>query len=139
MLPEYLRVSVDAIDRRHEEFYTLFEQLRASTERDFITCFETLIAHTRSHFAEEEADMQRCGYPNRIEHTLEHMKALDEMDYFLGKAKGGRAVFARAYCAERLGDWFRNHLLNMDSDLARVILLHSPMEGTVTPSARPRA
>ena len=123
LLPETLRVGVDTIDRRHEEFYDLYQHLKTAPDTEFVTRFEAVIHHTRTHFAEEEADMEGIDYPNSAEHRAEHQKALEEMDYFLQKAKSGRMVFAKAYAAERLGDWFRNHLLNMDSDLARVMKL----------------
>lgn len=120
-LPDTLRVGVASIDRRHEEFYALFDQLKTAPDAEFIPRFEAVIDHTRIHFAEEEADMEPIDYPNRAEHKAEHQKALEEMDYFLQKAKAGRMMFAKAYARDRLGDWFRNHLLNMDSDLARVM------------------
>lgn len=123
MLPENLRVGVEQIDSRHEEFYALYDTLKAASDAEFLTCFESVIDHTRNHFAEEERDMEGLEYPNKAEHRAEHQKALEEMGYFYEKAKNGRAVFAKAYVKDRLGDWFRNHLLNMDSDLARVMKL----------------
>jgi len=122
-LPEALKVGVDSIDQRHEEFYVLYDTLKNSTDSDFLEAFNAVILHTQGHFAEEEADMERIVYPNKSEHKQEHQKALDEMNYFREKASSGKLMFAKAYVKDRLGDWFRNHLLNMDSDLARVITL----------------
>jgi len=122
-LPEALKVGVDSIDQRHEEFYVLYDTLKNSTDSDFLEAFNAVILHTQGHFAEEEADMERIVYPNKSEHKQEHQKALDEMNYFREKASSGKLMFAKAYVKDRLGDWFRNHLLNMDSDLARVIIL----------------
>lgn len=120
-LPDSLKVGVETIDSRHEEFWERFERLKGVSDTEFVGRFEELIEHTLSHFAEEESEMEDIDYPNRSEHKGEHRKALEEMDYFFQKAKGGRMVFARGYVKDRLGDWFRNHLLNMDSDLARVM------------------
>lgn len=122
-LPEALKVGVDSIDQRHEEFYVLYDTLKNATDSDFLEAFNAVILHTQGHFAEEEADMERVVYPNKSEHKQEHQKALDEMNYFREKASSGKLMFAKAYVKDRLGDWFRNHLLNMDSDLARVITL----------------
>ena len=122
-LPEALKVGVDSIDQRHEEFYVLYDTLKNSTDSDFLEAFNAVILHTQGHFAEEVADMERVVYPNKSEHKQEHQKALDEMNYFREKASSGKLMFAKAYVKDRLGDWFRNHLLNMDSDLARVITL----------------
>lgn len=120
-LPDALKVGVDAIDQRHEEFYTLFEALKCADDSEFLKAFDAVILHTQGHFSEEESDMEKIVYPNKAEHIQEHKKALEEMNYFKEKAASGRLMFAKAYVKDRLGDWFRNHLLNMDSDLARVI------------------
>jgi len=119
--PDNLRVGVTSIDSRHEEFWSLFEKLKASNDAEFLAVFEKLVAHTKEHFAEEEADMESREYPNKYEHQQEHQKALDEMGYFMDKAKSGKLFFAKAYANDRLMDWFGQHLLNMDSDLARVL------------------
>jgi hemerythrin-like metal-binding protein len=122
-LPDALKVGVDSIDKRHEEFYDLYETLKHASDSEFLDAFDTVILHTKAHFAEEEADMELIIYPNKTEHKQEHQKALDEMNYFREKVSSGKLMFAKAYVKDRLGDWFRNHLLNMDSDLARVITL----------------
>ncbi len=120
-LPDSLRVGVESIDARHEEFWHLYERLKACADSDFVDIFERLITHTVEHFAEEEADMAGINYPNKYEHEQEHRKALEEIAYFMDKAKSGKLFFAKSYVAQRLGNWFRTHLLNMDSDLARVM------------------
>jgi len=120
-LPNELRVGLESIDARHEEFWALFEKLKVASDAEFIALFEEVVEHTKAHFAQEEADME--GYANKYEHEQEHQKALEEMWYFMDKAKNGKLFFAKAYVKDRLGDWFRTHLLNMDSDLARVIRL----------------
>lgn len=122
-LPQDLRVGMGSIDARHEEFWELFLALKSAKDSEFIGVFERLIAHTAQHFAEEEADMDAIEYPNNREHKAEHKKALEEMGYFMDKAKNGKLFFAKAYANDRLGDWFRSHLLNMDSDLARALRL----------------
>ncbi len=120
-LPDNLKVGIDSIDQRHEEFYTLFEVLKKAGDSEFLEAFDAVILHTQGHFSEEEADMEKIVYPNKAEHIQEHKKALEEMNYFREKASSGKLMFAKAYAKDRLEDWFRNHLLNMDSDLARVI------------------
>ena len=124
-LPDNLKVGVESIDSRHTEFWDLYLALKASGKDDFIDLFESIIEHTKTHFAEEEADMGTIVYASRREHEQEHEKALEEMNYFLEKAKGNKIMFARAYVNERLESWFRQHLLNMDSDLARAMNLNS--------------
>jgi hemerythrin-like metal-binding protein len=120
-LPDNLKVGVASIDTRHTEFWDLYIALKTSGNETFLNAFETIIEHSKNHFSEEEADMQKIVYANQREHEQEHAKALEEMNYFYEKAKANKIMFAKAYVNERLENWFRQHLLNMDSDLARAI------------------
>lgn len=122
-LPDHLSVHFPLIDQRHAEFWELYTRLKNAQAEEFLHCFQEMIAQTRIHFAEEEADMLTTLYPNIKEHCQEHQKALEEMTYFYNKAKDGKKIFAVAYVNDRLEDWFKTHLLNMDSDLARVLKL----------------
>lgn len=119
--PDNLKVGISTIDIRHIEFWELYSALKKSTNETFVDAFERMIEHTKNHFAEEEADMRQIVYANLREHEQEHAKALEEMNYFYEKARSHKTVFARAYVNDRLENWFRQHLLNMDSDLARAI------------------
>jgi hemerythrin len=125
-LPDWARVGVEAIDKRHDEFCEIASRLKsATTDSGFLEIFEELYAHTASHFKAEEDDMDRMKYANSYEHKKEHEKALAELDYFLDKTKNGKIFFARAFAKDRLNDWFKTHVLNMDSDLARAMRLNS--------------
>ncbi len=123
-LPEWARVGVLAIDERHDEFCEIAARLKAAKSDDeFLEVFCELYSHTVSHFKAEEDDMDGMEYPNSYEHKKEHEKALAELDYFLDKTKNGKIFFARAFAKDRLDDWFKTHVLNMDSDLARAMKL----------------
>jgi hemerythrin len=120
MLPEWAKVGLTVIDDRHEGFWRLLEQLKG--EKDdaiFVRLFEEMVADTALHFDAEEADMRAISSQNLHEHASEHKKALEEMGYFYAKAKNGMVFFARNYVNDRAENWFRQHLLNMDNDLAR--------------------
>ena len=123
-LPNWAMVGVEAIDKRHDEFCEIASRLKSATvDNEFLEVFEELYAHTVSHFKAEEDDMDKMEYANGYEHKKEHEKALAELDYFLDKTKTGKIFFARAFAKERLDDWFKTHVLNMDSDLARAMKL----------------
>jgi hemerythrin-like metal-binding protein len=117
MFPDSLKVGLGIIDDRHEEFWQLLEMLKAEKNDEvFMLMFSRLIEHTKEHF---EADMLRINSSNLYEHKVEHKKALEEMDYFYSKGQKGLMPFAKNYINDRAENWFRQHLLNMDSDLAR--------------------
>ena len=120
MLPDSLKVGLAIIDDRHEEFWHLLELLKnEKNDEVFVIIFARMIEHTKEHFDAEEADMLTIDSSNLHEHQSEHKKALEEMDYFYTKATRGLMPFARNYVNDRAENWFRQHLLNMDSDLAR--------------------
>lgn len=120
-LPDSLKVGIESIDTRHSEFWELYIAVKKAPNETFVDAFERMIEHTKNHFAEEEAHMKQIIYANLHEHEQEHAKALEEMNYFFEKAKSNKSIFARAYVNDRLEHWFRQHLLNMDSDLARAV------------------
>lgn len=119
------KLGVESMDKRHEEFLDMVKELQQnSDDTQIVTLFLQLIEHTRIHFAEEEETMKKIAHANLFEHTKEHEKALQQMSYFLEKANEGKLFFTKAYIRDGLYDWFRKHVLNMDSDLARDIKIH---------------
>ncbi|MCB1791284.1 MAG: hemerythrin family protein [Gammaproteobacteria bacterium] len=121
-LAEDQRLGVASMDDTHEEFLSLYEHLRQADNAAFPQLFRLMCEHTRAHFAAEEALMKATDFPALAEHTADHMRVLGELDRFLSRAQGGRQQLARAWINEQLPEWFRAHLLNMDSALAAHIV-----------------
>lgn len=111
-------LGIDDMDRTHREFIELLVNAKAADKSLFPTRFRELRDHTREHFAHEERLMRECGFPAVAEHTSEHQRVLGEMDRFLARAEAGTAALARAWLNEQVPEWFRGHLLSMDSALA---------------------
>jgi len=124
ILPEWAVLGVDIMDERHNEFWGFSQKLKTATDDAiFLSLFRELYLHTKAHFEAEESDMGMILYQNEHEHKIEHRKAIEELEYFMEKAKTNKIAFAKSFVKERLDDWFRSHLLNMDSDLARAMKL----------------
>ena len=113
-----LCLQLPVMDARHEEFFTLYQKLAAASGPGLQTLFKEAVEHTREHFAEEERIMEETGFPSAGEHREEHLKLLGEMEFFCKKVEKGLFPFAMAYIREYLPEKFRNHILNIDSQLA---------------------
>jgi len=124
LTPDHLMLGVDTLDHNHLEFIDLQRILAASDTAALPSAFETLYYHTKAHFAEEEALMEKSGFAGLSEHRSEHEKLLGEMHYFLQKVQRGRSVFAKAYIQEYLPEKFYRHIINIDSQLAAYLKQH---------------
>lgn len=69
--PEY-HLGLDDIDQAHNAIFLAIEAAQESTEG-----FALALARARAHFEEEEAMMDRLGYPGLAEHRAEHRAYLD--------------------------------------------------------------
>lgn len=111
-------LGVAEMDATHREFADLAGALAQAGAEDFPVLFESLLAHTRSHFENESRLMRTCRFPAIAEHEGEHQRVLGELTRLQRGIDEGRAAFARAYVREGLPDWFAQHLATMDSALA---------------------
>lgn len=111
-------VGISEMDSTHDEFLVLHAQARAADKASFARQLKALYDHTRGHFAYEEQLMTESGFPAIAEHTSDHQRLLGELDRFLQRAEAGSQMMARAWLQQQVPDWFRSHLLNMDSALA---------------------
>lgn len=115
---EDLRVGVGFIDADHEDFVALLNAAATAPDADFAAAFQALAAHTREHFAREEALMDATGFFATAIHKGEHARTLAEVAHFAEHLERGNLAFVRAYVAERLPDWFLQHRNTMDQATA---------------------
>ena len=74
--PEY-SVGIERFDRQHRVLVgflnELYEAMRAGHgRRALANVLNGLMVYTRTHFADEEEWMKRCGYPGFAEHKRKH-------------------------------------------------------------------
>lgn len=111
-------LGVASMDDTHREFVDLVNALENAGGTEFADGFAALLAHTTSHFDQEQVLMQQCGFPAIAEHTDEHRRVLGEMARFARQVEQGRTRMAQAYVKEALPPWFALHAATMDSALA---------------------
>lgn len=113
-----LTLDLPVMDHNHAEFFDLYHTLAAAPKTELVARFKELMDHTRDHFAEEEKMMEETGFASLQEHRDEHEKLLGEMGFFYAKVEKGLFPFAMSYIREYLPEKLRNHILNIDSQLA---------------------
>lgn len=112
-----LRLNIESIDTKHDEFLTILSKIRSCTSNEFLELFEEMITHTKEHFAYEEEIMNQKDFYAKEEHFEEHKNLLGEMEYFYEKAKK-MPLFGKSYINEYAYEKFKRHILNIDSQLA---------------------
>ena len=114
-------VGNETMDNIHREFLELGHMTAKAEPKAFEAAYKELMRHTKEHFFYENSQIDICRPASGAEHKAEHEQVLQEMEYFFSKAVQGRRSFARAYVAQKLPDWLRQHTATMDSDLSRAI------------------
>ncbi len=119
---EDLLLGIPSIDAEHrvlvryaEDFQTA---LRDGHDHEAIArLFDRLLEYTSSHFAREEAFMQKRGYPDIEEHMLEHRRITREV-MELNRDKS--YVFPDSVDSF-LQDWIINHINNTDRNYVKYL------------------
>lgn len=91
-----LDVGVDKMNDEHQQILSLMNRIYDAREAgqtgpDIITLLERLGQVTIDHFRDEEAYMEKIGYPGITSHKLIHKDLLDKFTAFASeiKANGG--------------------------------------------------
>jgi hemerythrin len=115
---ESYSVKVTSFDQQHQTLFKsineLHEALRAGRGKDLVgKILQRLIDYTASHFAKEEAVLEKNGYPELATHRAGHRALVNEVlklqkDYEAGNL--GVAVKLMQF----LQKWLSDHIQNTD-------------------------
>jgi len=111
-----IRLGVESIDTKHDEFITILSKIKTCKSKDFLPLFLDMIEHTKKHFSMEEEIMNTTNFYDKKEHFDEHETMLNEMLYFYEKAKK-MPLFGKSYINDYAYEKFKRHVLNVDSQL----------------------
>lgn len=111
------------IDAQHRVMHALVQAaLKPADGTRVETSLETrlhaLAEFARTHFAAEEDEMRRLGYPEASEHGQAHVHALSELAEFADRANR-EGSDAQAEIGPRLRNWFSFHMAGSDLDFSR--------------------
>jgi hemerythrin len=116
----YPRVAIDFMNNDHAEFVALrkhlLDMLHMGTDHTQVDAMlDSLLEHTRLHFAEEEKLMLSVQFPPYPMHKGEHDKVLADMNTRIEAWKTARNVTALSNWLEHaVREWFVNHVSSMD-------------------------
>lgn len=113
-----LSVGVKSIDDQHTVLFNAINDLHAAmmkgqgrTKVGELLC--TLLVYTRSHFSEEEAIMEKFGYPGLATHCIEHRKLTKQVEEYIDRYQQGDLTLSLDL-AGFLSDWLKNHIQSTD-------------------------
>lgn len=124
---QYPQVALEFMNRDHAEFVELLEKIveilsQENPQTRVDALLDTLLQHTRSHFSEEERQMQASGFPPYPMHHGEHERVLGAMAAKISEWQAGHDnAELKAWLTGPVSDWFVNHVSTMDLMTARHI------------------
>ena len=115
---ERFSVHVQEIDAQHQRLLQMIDDLHtAMTERRgrevLLEIVERMIDYARSHFATEEAYMERFKYPGYVRHRAEHAGFSAKAVELHGRLRSGALVLSLEVI-NFLREWVTNHILVSD-------------------------
>ncbi|BCO08407.1 hemerythrin [Desulfolithobacter dissulfuricans] len=117
-------VGVEQFDRQHVKLVELINEifmmvLHKKSVASLHDSIETLIEYTQVHFADEEAAMEKAGYPLLGAHKQEHAQLEQEVLMFYDRVKNGEEVVTEFY--QFLREWLLNHIVESDMKYAEYL------------------
>jgi hemerythrin-like metal-binding protein len=112
-----------ALDEQHQKLFKIINDLHdamfSKKGREFVaTTIRELVAYTRTHFAEEERQMEAHAYPGLAEHKAAHqqlIKTVTEIEQRFHQSKGAMGGDVIGFL---VSDWLIKHILSMDKQYA---------------------
>ena len=126
------------MDDTHREFIDLLGEVEASLAnpepaavQDSLARF---VAHTESHFAQEDAWMGSIGFQPSNCHARQHAQVLQLLHEVQRRVREAGEVALVGQLVPALAEWFVPHAQNMDGGLAQVMAAtgFDPATGTMT-------
>lgn len=111
------------LDEQHRKLFKIINDLHeamfSKKGREYVsTTIRELVEYTKTHFAEEERQMQAHSYPGLAEHKLAHQKLIktvvdiEQRYHQTHESMGGDVI------GFLVSDWLIKHILSMDKQYA---------------------
>jgi hemerythrin-like metal-binding protein len=114
-------VGIEQLDREHQYFFELVDRLGLALRQgcaasELGEILELLTVWTAEHFAHEQTEMRRNGYPEpeTAAHLVEHEQAAEDLAGFRLRAAAGDMTLVASELASRLAYWANTHTLGTD-------------------------
>lgn len=115
--PEF-SVQIPEIDAQHQRLFALAAELHAALGQGkgytvLEQCLAGLIDYTKVHFAAEEQFMGRYGYPQSVEHKVEHDKLTAQVLNLQKRFRAGENTLSLSLMIF-LKNWLEQHIAGSD-------------------------
>ena len=114
---EQLAIGQSVMDDTHREFVAQLNRVGVAADTEVLGALDDFIAHTETHFGQEEQWMDALEFPPRGCHRGEHEKILETAREVRKRVADGDVRLGRML-AEALAEWFPQHATSMDAILA---------------------
>lgn len=116
-----LVIDLPTIDAQHQKLIALSNSLLQAMingmgHEVLETLFDELRAYTVYHFKDEEAFMEKIGYPGLADQQAAHRELTRRVDGFRVKLLNGDVTPTEAL--DFINNWIVSHLQNMDAKMA---------------------
>jgi hemerythrin len=113
-----LSVNIKAIDDQHKKLITLINDLHSAMgsgkgKEAIGTVLDGLVEYTKTHFAYEEALMQKHNYVGYLGHKSQHDELTKQVLDLQSRYKEGKTLVT-VEVMNFLKDWLSNHIQNTD-------------------------
>ena len=118
-----LDIGIDSIDNQHRELFNRLDQLLTSIEDgkghdEVIKTLDFLEEYVIQHFNEEEELQTKINYPLlNIQHAQHEEFKIDLKEFRRIFETQGTSTLLALNIEEKLVNWFKNHIINLDKDL----------------------
>jgi len=125
-----LSVGVKHIDDQHKVWFEkaneLFEAGKERRASEYISqMLEFLDEYTKYHFKDEEAYMEKIGYPGLEAQKKAHASFIDELAKLKSEyAKSGGNLLVILNANKMVVDWLTNHIKHMDKQIGDYVKTH---------------
>ena len=116
-------VNFAAIDNQHKELVNMTNELildckigRTTIDAALMNAIKGALAYTQTHFYDEEQYMKKAGYPDLLEHQIEHKAFIAEIVKFFYQFEENNA--SPIELARFLKKWLMNHIAVTDQKFA---------------------
>lgn len=122
--PSY-SVGVPRFDQQHQKLFQLMNQLheamsKGQAKEHLSAIVDALSSYTKTHFAEEEASLDRVRYKDLAAHKVLHRQFEAKVDGFGREIKQG-TVGVSIQVMDFLNDWLVNHIMKIDRDYSAML------------------
>ena len=125
---ETYSVQVGNLDKQHQKLFDIVNRLHEAMgvgkgQAQVKTVLDELIDYTKTHFAAEEAMLEKQGYPTLAAHKGEHKALLEKVQTYKKDFLEGKTGIS-ASLLQFLVDWLKKHIQQTDKKYSQFLNDH---------------